>query len=509
MSEKTNVEDPATILQVANGGTIPTSKGDVSDSFSSRLLQVVRIALPAAGNSLLNFAATTITLMFVGQMLGVVNLAQYAIGNTVFNVTGWSLGIGLATAIDTLVAQAYGRDKLSPEIGDTLQRTLLVNYIACIPIITFFMFSDGPLILMFGEEIGAGAAQLLHCSPCSLLVQTTSMVLTRVLQAQKQAQLPLYSTVMATVLCPIFCYFLVPRGLCATIWAVTFANLGGLLVNVGIVVLHPKVVVRMCPWPSPHLLDRDRMYAHLRIAIPAMCAICSEWWSFEVLQLVAAQLGTRAVAGLNIILNITLILFAIPCGLAQATAVLVGNSLGSNKPEAAFGYFRFILRMLIVFAACTSFILMALRSCLAALYTADQETAVLVSEAIPIIVALNFVDSAQTTMQGVFRGVGRQDQLARVVLMSLWLVGVPLAAIFALALKLGFCGIFIGFVLGLLVEVPLLVRAIRSWDWDALAAKAAKLDTAATPPPPAAMIVNLSESICSAQGYVGGPQLPT
>lgn len=445
---------------------------------SEMLRQVASVALPTTFNALLFFAGSVTTTIFVGQQLGV-KLAQFGIGLLMFNVCGYSLGSGLSAALDTLASQAYGRNPTGPDVGDILQRAFLLNFIVAVPIIMFFMVAEPFLCFVFGEEIGSGAAVIMRCSPVTLIAQSVNIILARTLQAQKLAHLPLYATCVSTVLSPLYCALFVHRGLCWCMVAITLTNVTAATINACMCIWHPQCVVRNCKWPSPHLLDWGRFVAHVKIAFPAMCAMCSEWWGFDFLQIVAAQIGTREVAALGIVFNIATILFSIPCGFAQATSVLVGNSLGENKPRHAYAFFAFILRLLIVMATGTATLLFAFVRPFTRLFTDDVPTVDIVVYSVPLLVGFHLLDALQSTLQGVFRGTGRQDECATVVLLTLWFVGLPCAAVLALLVNMQFPGILAGFSLGLLLESPYLIWRILRWDWFALAAKASKKNTEA------------------------------
>ena len=445
------------------------------------LKQVARIAVPASLNSLLFFAGSTITMMFVGQTLGVVSMAQFSVGIVVYNICGYTLGVGLAAALDTLVSQAFGRNPQSPEIGESLQRALLVNVVVAAPIIGFFLLCEPLLIFVFGKEMGSGAAVVLRCSPLNFLVQTMGSVVSRTLCAQKQAHLPLYGTTLSTLLCPLFCFLLVHRGLCASVWAITLTNAVSFFFCVAMCVWHPSVIVRYAIWPSPNVLKVEPLKEHIRIGFFAMCAFCSEWWSNEILQVVAAQVGTREVAALNIFLSIITILFGIPTGLAQATSVLVGNSLGANQPSAAFEYFSLILWTLVCSLCFTLTGLYFFGRQYAALFTDDIQTLAIIGGVMNLIAGLHAFDATQSTLQGVFNGVGKQHQCFRIMIGTLWLVGLPAAVILSIVCHLGFAGIILGYGVGLMLETPLLIVQIRQWDWVQIAEAASRKEEVPAP----------------------------
>jgi MATE family multidrug resistance protein len=95
-------------------------------SLKSMAGQLLRNLLPAAGTTLLFYGNQTITVIFVARHLGTHVLAQYSIGQSIASVCGLSLLLGMATGLDTLCAQSFGRHKRGPELGEILQRGLLI-----------------------------------------------------------------------------------------------------------------------------------------------------------------------------------------------------------------------------------------------------------------------------------------------------------------------------------------------------------------------------------------------
>ncbi|RKO90838.1 hypothetical protein BDK51DRAFT_25957, partial [Blyttiomyces helicus] len=100
-------------------------------------------------------------------------LAGVALGYAFCNVTGISIGFGLAAAMDTLSPRAHGtttpsprqsitvpgtppsprRSRRNPRAADTvLQRALLVTFIASIPILIVWITLAEPLLLWLGQD---------------------------------------------------------------------------------------------------------------------------------------------------------------------------------------------------------------------------------------------------------------------------------------------------------------------------------------------------------------------
>lgn len=68
------------------------------------LLRVLKLAIPLAFENSIWYASAIITTIFVGH-LGKFELASVVLGTSVFNVTGYSILMGLQSGLDTLLPQ--------------------------------------------------------------------------------------------------------------------------------------------------------------------------------------------------------------------------------------------------------------------------------------------------------------------------------------------------------------------------------------------------------------------
>jgi MATE family multidrug resistance protein len=437
---------------------------------STMCSQLARNFIPAAGTTLLFFANQTITMMFVGRLLGVEALAAYSVGQSVFNVAGISLAQGFATGLDTLCSQSYGRHKSGPELGEILQRGMLVCLAISIPIIAFFELCDPMMIFFFGRRLGPGVAQFLHWAPLYLVFMTLYQCLQKALQAQGLPEIPLISACVSVVLCPFFNMWVTPHGIPGGVMAMTLSTGTIFFVMLIIARFHPKVILFHASWPSRHALDADGIRRFMDVAIPSLFSICSEWWAFEVLVALAAQVGDNEVAAFTIAFNVVLIAFAIPQGMAIAVGVLSGNCLGAYNPLGARAFTRLAILMTAGICVVNLFILALFAEHFFLLYTVDDTVLGLLRNILPFLLVFHCGDSAQTVLQGAFRGVGRQDSSARIVLVALWLIGVPCSFLYVVKFHWGLPGILLGSITGFCVEVPLLVSEMAcTWDWEQLA----------------------------------------
>ena len=125
----------------------------------------LRLALPIAGGLVLDLANSYAPIIVAGHYFDAETLAAVALGNMVFNLAGLSICYGLASALDTLLAQAHGAvasprnaaDSSEPQRSPPqhpgrahLRWTALVLVAAAIPLAAICLFS-GELLTALGQ----------------------------------------------------------------------------------------------------------------------------------------------------------------------------------------------------------------------------------------------------------------------------------------------------------------------------------------------------------------------
>ena len=438
--------------------------------------EVITLSLPTSVGSILQFSLQAITSSFVGRRMGSDVFAHFMIGVSVFNIFGLSIGLGLVSALDTLVSQSFGRFKQSSsEIGECLQRATLVNLGLMVPLGLLFVFGRPIWMVTFGDEGGAGAAVFTSHAVVYLFAAIMTSTLNHVLTSINEPVLPMYVNAVVTVACFVLNYYFTSDSVVSAVYVLTATYLIYLVLLLGVFVFHPRITFwRNCRWPSPNMLNRAGLEEYLRIGIPSLVSVVAEWWAFEVLQIIAANIGMRQVAELNVITAVSGMMFSVGLGVSVAASVRIGNALGENKPVLAR---RFAVASFMVsqgFSLLDGAVVILFRGPIAAIFTNEPSLESEFGTLVFLLALHHWLDSTQFLFQGVFRGAGMQSQAVRAVLMSLWLVGLPLSVILGKLLQVGTAGIMLGIIVGFCVEIPLLFNSFRSWNWRGLALNAAK-----------------------------------
>ena len=73
--------------------------------------------------------------------------------------------------------------------------------------------------------------------------------------------------------------------------------------------------------------------------------ICSEWWAFEVLMIIAGLIGVVEMATITIVFSYTPLLFMFMLGIQEGTCTLIGNAIGANNIPLGKRFYHLIARI--------------------------------------------------------------------------------------------------------------------------------------------------------------------
>jgi putative MATE family efflux protein len=136
------------------------------------------------------------------------------------------------------------------------------------------------------------------------------------------------------------------------------------------------------------------------LGLPGTIMLCSEWWAFECLMLLATFLGTPQVAAQAIILQISSIVFMVPLGIGVTCASFVGNAIGAGKVTLAKQIGKLCLGYTGLLNIILGGIILLLGDQFVALFTSDPHVIYETDNAIPFLSMFVMIDGLQATASG-------------------------------------------------------------------------------------------------------------
>ncbi|CAA7270499.1 unnamed protein product [Cyclocybe aegerita] len=201
------------------------------------------------------------------------------------------------------------------------------------------------------------------------------------------------------------------------------------------------------------VLDFQSCYEFLKLTLPGILMVGTEWAAFEIVALAAGRLGEIPLAAQSVIMTTDQILNTPPFGIGVATSTRVGNLLGSRSPTRAkvAAHSAALLSVIVGLVVMTS--MMLAKDVFGLLFSDDKEVASLVSKVTPLVASFQVADGLAGSCGGVLRGQGRQHLGALFNLVAYYVLALPMG--FALAFHpkfdLGLQGLWIGQVVALFI----------------------------------------------------------
>ncbi|KAL5801899.1 hypothetical protein ACOSQ3_033531 [Xanthoceras sorbifolium] len=431
------------------------------------------LAGPLISVSLLQFLLQMISVMFVGH-LGELALSGASMATSFATVTGFSLLMGMASALDTLCGQSYGA-KQYHMMGIHMQRAMFVLLLVSIPLAFIWANTKSLLILahqdhQIAEEAGLYAQFMIPCLFAYGLLQC----LVRFLQTQNIVFPMVLSSGITTLLHFLVCWFLVFKSGLGSRGA-ALANSISYWINVLLLALYVKFS-SSChkSWTGFSMEALHNIVNFIRLAIPSAVMVCLEMWSFEMMVLLSGLLPNPELqtSVLSISLNTAATVWMIPFGLSGAVSTRVSNELGAGHPVTARLAVCVVVVMAITEGLVVGSVLILIRNIWGYAYSNEIQVVKHVASMMPILALSNFLDGLQCVLSGTARGCGWQKIGAFVNLGSYYLVGIPSAIVLGFVLHIGGKGLWLGIICALVVQVSsLFIITIRT-NWEREAKKA-------------------------------------
>ncbi|WP_312442631.1 MULTISPECIES: MATE family efflux transporter [Stutzerimonas] len=205
----------------------------------------------------------------------------------------------------------------------------------------------------------------------------------------------------------------------------------------------------------------------LSVGVPIGVAVFAEASIFSVIALLIGALGATVVAGHQIALNFTSLIFMIPLSLGMAVTVRIGQELGRNAPRDA----RFVAGVgtgaALVYACFSASAMLLFSEQIARIYTPDPAVVAVAASLFLYAALFQFSDVVQVTAAGALRGYQDTRMTMVYTLFAYWGIGLPLGYLLGLTDHLGAAsgpaGLWQGLIAGLSCAALLLsVRLARS-----------------------------------------------
>ncbi|KAJ9420232.1 hypothetical protein FOXG_03670 [Fusarium oxysporum f. sp. lycopersici 4287] len=422
------------ISEVSENGTAK-SLTDVHSLLAEAKL-LCQYSLPLIATYLLQYSFTVITTIVAGR-LGAEELAASSLGLTTINIIGFTIFEGMATALDTLCAQAYGSGRYTG-VGMHIQRMIVFMSIVMIPVGAIWLCSHWILPLLVPQRsLALKAASFLRVSLVGLPGYAFFEAGKRFLQAQGEfAPGMVILIICAPVNAFLSWYFAVKldMGLDGAAFGQALANnLRPALLLLYVVFIGKKSHRCWDGWDSRAAFAFREWGPMARLSVASTAVNLAEWLAFEILMVSTSYLGTRHLAAQTVLNTLSIVTWHIPFSISVAVTTRFGHLVGAGALKEARRAAILYTGVFTVVGILDGAFLYVLRNPLADMFSDDSTVRDLATGSMVAVACFQVIDSIICGTNGVLRGLAKQSVAAWVVLAVNYLAAVP----FAIWLELG------------------------------------------------------------------------
>ncbi|CAL5077437.1 unnamed protein product [Urochloa decumbens] len=426
-------------------------------------------AAPMVATSMAYYAIPLISVMYAGR-LGDLQLAAATLGNSWGTVTGIALMTGLSGSLETLCGQGYGA-KSYRMMGVYLQASMVTSALFSVLVSLLWLYSEPVLVFLRQDpEVSRLAAVFLRYSVPAQFAYGLIQCTLRFLQTQ-------------SVVMPLVAFSLLPLAAHVGITH-AFVNCLGLgfagaamAISVSLWLSFLMLLAYVCfsdmfkeTWEGFTTEAFRHVLPGMKLAIPSAVMVCFEYWSFEILVLLAglmpeSQLSTSIIA---MCVNTEAIAYMITYGFAAVISTRVSNELGARNIANAKKALTVSLVLSLMLGAAFLLLLGLGHEVWVRLFSNSEAVVSAFASMTPLLIGSVVLDSTQGVLSGVARGCGWQHLVAWTNLVAFYIIGLPLALFFAFTLGLQTKGLWLGQICGLLCQNLVLLLITLRTDWEKL-----------------------------------------
>lgn len=201
------------------------------------------------------------------------------------------------------------------------------------------------------------------------------------------------------------------------------------------------------------------------LGLPVALALFFEVTLFAVVALLVSPLGVVSVAGHQIALSFSSLVFVLPLALGVAASIRVGFKLGQNKVDEARVASYTSLLLGLSMASMTAIFTVVFRHQIALMYN-DSPAVVMMATHLMFLAAIyQCSDSIQVIGSGILRGYKDTRSIFFITFTAYWLIGLPIGYLLGLTdivvPSMGPAGFWIGFIIGLTASAAMMIARMR------------------------------------------------
>uniref|UniRef100_A0A8C4ZJ76 Multidrug and toxin extrusion protein n=1 Tax=Gadus morhua TaxID=8049 RepID=A0A8C4ZJ76_GADMO len=425
--------------------------------YQDEIIHILKLAGPVMVSQMMVFLISFVSTVFCGHM-GKTELAGVALSIAVINITGISIGSGMASACDTLISQTYGSGNLR-RVGVILQRGILILLLTCFPCWALLVNTEPILLLVKMSPEVARLSQFyvqifMPALPAAFMYQLQARYLQNMGIIWPQVITGLIGNILNAIINYVF-LFPLDMGVGGSAVANVISQY---VLAVSLFVYINCRGLHKTTWGGWSQECLQEWGPFIKLAIPSMLMLCLEWWVFELGGFLAGLISEQELGAQSIVYELATLSYMFPLGFAVAASVRVGNALGAGKVEQAKLTSKVAIVLIVsVFVGATLGI------------SKDYVGYIFIKDRCPVHSMLMAWRSVlcfpQGVTGGIIRGAGKQSIGALCNFVGYYIIGFPIGVSLMFAAHMGIVGLWTGLLFCVAIQAVFFLIFLSKLNW--------------------------------------------
>ena len=431
---------------------------------------VFALVLPMALQNLINVGVTSADVIMLGKV-GEIALSSSSLAGQIYFILSLIL-FGLTSGAAVITSQYWGKkdiDTIEKVLGISLQFGVFLGLLFC----TVSQIMPETLMRIFSSEAAviAEGAKYLKIVSWSFPIAAATLVVLNIFRSVEKVVIStvvyLVSLIFNVVFNAIFIFGLGPApkmGVAGAALATFLAR----VVEMIIVIIYCKFWKQTIHVRLKYLIRRDKaLMGDFKVyALPVILNELAWGVGMSAVAAVIGHMGSAAVAANSVTQVIRQLSQVVIFGIANATAIVLGRTIGENKEELARVYGDRFMKLSAILGMCSSVIVFCVGPIAKRFLTLSPEAGEYLSQMILIMTFYVVCQAIDVTyIVGVFRAGG--DTRVGLILdaVSLWCVCIPLGWFAAFVLKLPVWAVYLCLTCDEMLKLPFSFMRYKSGKW--------------------------------------------
>lgn len=405
------------------------------------LKTVAKIAVPVTLQALLQSSFSVVDQVMTGQ-LGSTSIAGIGLSSKFASIYS-VLVAAIATVAGIMISQYIGK-KQEKEINRSFFVNLLVALLFAFIFTCVSMIIPQQIMSIYSKDIETQhvAAGYLQIVSLTFLPMAIASILSTLLRCIEAAALPLYAGICAAVVNTGLNYVLIfgkfgfpALGVTGAAIATVFSQ----VVNCGLIFIFLILHLKKTGWKMKFVMNMNRkaMLQYMGMLLPIL--VCEFLWSLgeNVYAGIYGHIGTEACAAMTLTTPIQVLMIGALSGVAQATGVIMGKTLGSREYEKAYVEAKKLMWYGLFGAILLSVLLIFFGKYYVSIYKVEEVVKITARQ---ILFAFALVSPVKVLNMilggGIIRSGGKTNYVMVIDFIGTWCFGVPLGFLTAFIFSL-------------------------------------------------------------------------